>query len=165
MLCLHNEINIFLTCKHVSGMVWHCIWRAAYRVKAEYVVMDLSPSFGKLNQNLLVHCDYFFTPCLADQFSQKALERLMLHFPNWYRDYHGQPGFPFSGVRAVTRGYRTPGTDCVLVRWPLPNMMPQVRDQYDDQLPLKLKSAASDDFFRSLAVVSLSAIVQILSTG
>lgn len=105
------------------GTVWHAIWRAGRSVSADIILLDLAPSISALNKNLLMHCDYFVTPCLPEQFSQKALERITLHFGEWYSDFFGQ-GIPGNSIRGASRGYTgngQPGQP----HFPLPSMRPR----------------------------------------
>ena len=106
------------------GMLWHVIWRAAREVKADIILLDLSPAVNALNKNMLMHCDYFIAPCLPDQFSQKALERLGLNFGEWYRDFAERRQVSgSSGLRQASRGVYPHQAFPAL--FPLPSMRPQ----------------------------------------
>jgi len=120
--------------RDVFGMLFHAIWRSAFergdkvdkRPSAEIIVIDLAPSFGSVNMNLLMHSDYFLAPCLADQFSQKALERLTSCFEKEYRTYLGSKLVgTVSGLRSISRGIDAVDTDLKPFRFPLPSMQPQ----------------------------------------
>jgi hypothetical protein len=110
------------------GMVWHAIWRAAKSVNADIILLDFAPAVNALNKNMLMHCDYFITPCLPDQFSQKGLERLGLSLGKWYREFEptkgGQPHPPYAqGLRQASRGVNQGGK--LPAEYPLPSMRPQ----------------------------------------
>ena len=104
------------------GMVWHAIWRAGRSVNADIILLDLAPAISSLNKNLLMHSDYFMTPCLPEQFSQKALERITLHFGEWYADFFGN--IPGNSLRGASRGYVGVGQPGQ-ANFPLPSMRPQ----------------------------------------
>ncbi len=109
--------------QNCMGFLFHQIWRAARACNANFVLLDLAPVINTINKNLLMHCDLFLTPCLCDQFSQRALARVKREFQTWYEEYYG-PGSPRSGLRMVSRGYRVRGP-LAQADWPLPNMRPQ----------------------------------------
>lgn len=56
---------------------------AAY--KADFVLVDLSPGLGSINQNLVMTADYFAVPASPDVFSVMAMESLARVLPRWAR--------------------------------------------------------------------------------
>lgn len=59
------------------------ITAAAY--EADFVIVDLSPGLGAINQNLVATSDYFIVPASPDVFSVMALESLSRVLPRWNR--------------------------------------------------------------------------------
>jgi AAA domain len=55
----------------------------AEKYDIEYVLVDMSPSLGALNQNLLTTSDYFLVPLHPDYFSSMALSSLARALPRW----------------------------------------------------------------------------------
>lgn len=49
----------------------------------DYVLIDMNPSLGALNQNILMTCDYFLVPTAPDYFSKMAIDSLTSVFPRW----------------------------------------------------------------------------------
>lgn len=50
---------------------------------ADYVLIDLSPGLGPINQNLVTTSDYFILPASPDVFSVMAVESLARVLPRW----------------------------------------------------------------------------------
>jgi len=50
---------------------------------ADYVLVDLSPGLGSVNQNLVMTADYFIVPASPDIFSVMAMESLARVLPRW----------------------------------------------------------------------------------
>ena len=55
----------------------------AAKYNADFVLVDMSPSLGPLNQNLLTTSDYFVVPLHPDYFSSMALSSLAKVLPRW----------------------------------------------------------------------------------
>lgn len=55
----------------------------AERYEADYVILDLSPGLGAVNQNLVATADYFMVPCSPDVFSVMAIDSLSRVVPRW----------------------------------------------------------------------------------
>jgi hypothetical protein len=55
----------------------------AKKYKIDYLLIDMSPSLGPLNQNLLATSDYFIVPMAPDYFSVMAIESLSSVLPKW----------------------------------------------------------------------------------
>ena len=51
--------------------------------KADYIIVDMSPSLGSINQNLLMTSDYFIVPTAPDFFSVMAINSLANVLPRW----------------------------------------------------------------------------------
>ena len=53
--------------------------------EAEYVLIDLSPGLGAINQNLVATSDFFMVPASPDVFSVMAIESLARVLPRWMK--------------------------------------------------------------------------------
>ncbi len=53
----------------------------------DFILMDMSPSIGMLNQCLLMNSDYFLLPLAPDFFSWQALKAIERVLPNAYQDF------------------------------------------------------------------------------
>jgi cellulose biosynthesis protein BcsQ len=49
----------------------------------DYIVVDMSPSLGPINQNLLMTSDFFLVPMSPDYFSVMATDSLASVLPKW----------------------------------------------------------------------------------
>jgi cellulose biosynthesis protein BcsQ len=70
---LRNQPGSF---KHLFGLT-------AEKYDADYVLLDLSPGLGAVNQNLVATADYFMVPCSPDIFSVMAIDSLSRVVPRW----------------------------------------------------------------------------------
>jgi hypothetical protein len=57
--------------------------KTAEKYEAEIALVDMSPSLGASNQNLLTTSDYFIVPMHPDYFSIMAIESLATVLPKW----------------------------------------------------------------------------------
>ena len=55
----------------------------AAAVTADYILVDMNPSLGSINQNILMTSDYFIVPSSPDFFSVMAIDSLALTLPRW----------------------------------------------------------------------------------
>ncbi len=55
------------------------------KYKLDYILLDLSPSLGALNQVNLLLSDYFIVPMMPDIFSVMAIDSLSRVLPDWAR--------------------------------------------------------------------------------
>ena len=58
--------------------------KTADKFNADYILIDMSPSLGSINQNLLMISDFFLVPTTADFFSVMAIDSLAKVLPKWY---------------------------------------------------------------------------------
>jgi cellulose biosynthesis protein BcsQ len=72
-----------LTLRNLPGSIRHLLNVTADAYAAEYVFVDMSPSLGPLNQNLLTTSDFFIVPLHPDSFSAMALSSLAQTLPRW----------------------------------------------------------------------------------
>lgn len=84
----------------------------AIKYTADYVFVDMSPSLGPINQNLLMTGDYFIVPLHPDYFSSMALSSLAKTLPRWKNwaniaqniDVLRSADYPFRNSRATYIG-------------------------------------------------------------
>jgi chromosome partitioning protein len=69
--------------QNLPGAMGHIIRATAEKYDCDIVLVDLSPSIGALNQNLLMQSDYFIVPTSPDYFSLLAIESLSNTLPRW----------------------------------------------------------------------------------
>lgn len=69
--------------QNLPGAMGYVIRETADKHGCDYVLVDLSPSIGALNQNLLMQSDYFIVPTSPDYFSLLAIESLSSTLPKW----------------------------------------------------------------------------------
>ena len=55
----------------------------AEKVEADYILIDMNPSLGSMNQNLLMTSNYFIVPAAPDYFSCMAINSLLTVLPKW----------------------------------------------------------------------------------
>lgn len=72
-----------LPLRNLPGSIRFMIDETASKIGADYVLIDMSPSLGPLNQNLFTTSDYFFVPLHPDYFSSMALSSLARTLPRW----------------------------------------------------------------------------------
>ena len=72
-----------LALRNLPGSVRFLLDETSNKYNADYVLVDMSPSLGPLNQNLLATGDYFIVPLHPDYFSAMALSSLAKTLPRW----------------------------------------------------------------------------------
>jgi cellulose biosynthesis protein BcsQ len=70
--------------KNLPGAINDLLEKTASRFNADYILIDMSPSLGSINQNLLMISDFFLVPTNADFFSVMAIDSLARVLPRWY---------------------------------------------------------------------------------
>lgn len=70
--------------KNLPGSINDLLEKTAVRFDADYILIDMSPSLGSINQNLLMISDFFLVPTTADFFSVMAVDSLVKVLPRWY---------------------------------------------------------------------------------
>lgn len=71
------------TLKNLPGAFHYFVSKIAEAQKADYVLVDMSPSLGAMNQNFLMTSDFFIIPTAPDYFSVMAIESLTAILPKW----------------------------------------------------------------------------------
>jgi cellulose biosynthesis protein BcsQ len=69
--------------KNLPGSFNHLLEITADQYGADYVLIDLSPGLGSINQNLVATADYFVVPASPDVFSVMAIDSLARVVPKW----------------------------------------------------------------------------------
>jgi cellulose biosynthesis protein BcsQ len=69
--------------QNLPGAFGHVIRATAEEQGCDYVLVDMSPSIGALNQNLLMHSDFFIVPTSPDYFCLLAIDSLAKILPRW----------------------------------------------------------------------------------
>lgn len=72
-----------LALRNLPGSLRYLLDRTAEKYDADFVLMDMSPSLGPINQNLLMTSDHFIVPLHPDYFSSMALSSLSKTLPKW----------------------------------------------------------------------------------
>lgn len=72
-----------LALRNLPGSLRYVLNQTAAKYRADYVFVDMSPSLGPLNQNLLMTGDHFIVPLHPDYFSSMALSSLAKTLPRW----------------------------------------------------------------------------------
>jgi cellulose biosynthesis protein BcsQ len=70
--------------RNLPGSINDLLEKTASKFNADYILIDMSPSLGAINQNLLMISDFFLVPTTADFFSVMAIDSLAKVLPRWY---------------------------------------------------------------------------------
>lgn len=74
-----------VTLRNLPGSLRHLIDLTAQQYQIDFVVVDMSPSLGSVNQNLLSTSDFFLIPMHPDYFSTMAIHSLSSTLPKWHK--------------------------------------------------------------------------------
>ncbi|QKW17419.1 ParA family protein [Verrucosispora sp. NA02020] len=69
--------------QNLPGSLSFLIDKTASAISADYVLIDMSPGLGSINQNLVVTSDYLILPTSPDVFSVMAIDSLARVLPRW----------------------------------------------------------------------------------
>jgi len=72
------------TLQNVPGAIVQLLRETAEHYKADYTLIDMSPSLGSINQNILMTSDFFVVPASPDFFSLMAIDSLSRTLPRWH---------------------------------------------------------------------------------
>ncbi len=72
-----------LPLRNTPGAIRFLLDETAAAYNADFVIVDMSPSLGPINQNLLATSDHFVVPLHPDYFSAMALSSLAKALPRW----------------------------------------------------------------------------------
>jgi cellulose biosynthesis protein BcsQ len=70
--------------QNLPGALAYLLDETAAKMAADYILIDLNPSLGAINQNLLMTSDYFIVPTTPDYFSLMAMHSLAHILPRWH---------------------------------------------------------------------------------
>lgn len=70
--------------QNLPGAIRHLYSITADSINADYVILDLSPGLGSINQNIVVTADYLIVPTTPDVFSVMALDSMSRVLPRWH---------------------------------------------------------------------------------
>jgi cellulose biosynthesis protein BcsQ len=70
--------------RNLPGSISDLLEKTAAKFDADYILIDMSPSLGSINQNLLMTSDFFLVPTTADFFSLMAINSLSQVLPKWH---------------------------------------------------------------------------------
>ena len=71
------------TLKNLPGAISYLLDKTAEQYAADFVLIDMSPSLGSINQNLLMTSDYFIVPAAPDYYSTMAIDSLASVLTKW----------------------------------------------------------------------------------
>lgn len=113
--------------RNLPGSIYYLLRETANELDIDYVVIDMSPSLGALNQNMVAISDLLVVPTSPDFFSIMALQSLARVLPRWARwaqsaadmDVLREASYPFPAPRLKLAGiviqryrlYRSPTND------------------------------------------------------
>ena len=72
-----------VTLQNLPGSLHHLFHLTAKQYASDFIIVDMSPSLGPINQNLLMTSDYFLVPMAPDYFSVMATDSLASVLPKW----------------------------------------------------------------------------------
>jgi len=72
-----------VTLQNLPGSLRHLFEITAKKYDIDYILIDMSPSLGAINQNLLMTSDFFLVPMAPDYFSVMATDSLASIVPKW----------------------------------------------------------------------------------
>ncbi len=72
-----------VTLQNLPGSITFLFEETARKYNADYLLIDMSPSLGPVNQNLLMTSHYFLVPMMPDYFSVMATDSLASVLPRW----------------------------------------------------------------------------------
>lgn len=90
---IETQVSVALTTstaipaiRNIPGSLGHLIRLTADALNIEYVLIDMSPSVGAINQCLLMASDFFIVPTSPDFFCAQAIKSLSSIVPRWNRE-------------------------------------------------------------------------------
>jgi cellulose biosynthesis protein BcsQ len=79
----HDLSSAIPALQNIPGSIRWMLDLTANAVKADFVLVDMSPSLGSINQNLWASSDAFVVPMAPDYFSAMAVRSLATVLPRW----------------------------------------------------------------------------------
>ncbi|HEU4976727.1 MAG TPA: ParA family protein [Baekduia sp.] len=98
--------------RNLPGAPYYLLTKTAEALGADFTLIDMSPSLGALNQNLVSISDRIVVPTAPDYFSVMALQSLARVLPRWSRwataagtnEYLQEASYPFPEPRLKLAG-------------------------------------------------------------
>ncbi|QRY83755.1 AAA family ATPase [Tsukamurella tyrosinosolvens] len=113
--------------RNLPGAIYYLLERTSEKLEADYVIIDMSPSLGSLNQNLVCISDSLIIPSAPDFFSIMSLQSLARVLPRWIKwarqaaqsETLAEAAYPFPAPRLKVLGeviqrfrlYKSPTAD------------------------------------------------------
>lgn len=72
-----------VTLQNLPGALHYLLDKTGEKYNTDFILVDMIPSLGPINQNLLMTSDYFIVPMFFDYFSVMATESLAKILPKW----------------------------------------------------------------------------------
>jgi hypothetical protein len=72
-----------VTLQNLPGSIAFLLDETAKKMRADFVLIDMSPSLGPINQNLLAVSEFFIVPMNPDYFSVMSIDSLASILPRW----------------------------------------------------------------------------------
>lgn len=69
--------------KNIPGAFSYFLDKETEKYEFDFILIDMNPSLGALNQNILMTSDYFLVPTSPDYFSKMAIDSLSTILPRW----------------------------------------------------------------------------------
>lgn len=76
--------NSIQSLRNIPGSINDLFDKTAKKYNADYMIIDMNPSLGALNQNILMISDFFLIPTTVDLFSVMAIDSLSKILPKWF---------------------------------------------------------------------------------
>ncbi len=84
-LGMAQELSVSVhSLQNLPGSISYLLNKTAKKFKADYILVDLSPSLSSINQNILMTSDFLIVPTNPDIFSVVALDALGMVLPEWF---------------------------------------------------------------------------------
>jgi cellulose biosynthesis protein BcsQ len=79
----HELSNTLSALQNIPGALYNAIRETGKTYDIDLAIVDMSPSLGAINQNILMTSDAFIVPMAPDLFSSMALRSLSSVLPKW----------------------------------------------------------------------------------
>ncbi len=76
-------LNAFGTTQNLPGSFYYLLTKTAEKYDCDLILVDMNPSLGAINQDLLISSDYFLIPTAPDYLSMMAMSSLSRVIPEW----------------------------------------------------------------------------------
>ncbi len=90
---IETQVSVALTTsgaipaiRNIPGSIGELLRLTGSELNSEYIIIDMSPSVGALNECLLMSSDYFIIPTSPDFFCAQAIKSLSNVIPRWNKE-------------------------------------------------------------------------------